>query len=134
MKRTRNPASLSGHPGLTRLEVVVLMFIGFCIFGMLYVATVVWKRESDKAQNIMNLRNTQQAMRGHEGMRNLRTGSSFTRADLETYMRFPEDVNTHVTYTPGDKVTPVGTLWLRVSPAGDVGGTYGPDAHHIANW
>jgi hypothetical protein len=128
------PKKSTHHPGLSHLEVVVLLLIGCCIIGMLFVATVVWKRESDKSANIMNLRNCQQAMRGHEGMNNLQTGKPFTKADLVTYMPFPKDVNAEVTYTPGDKITPQGTLWLRVSPPGDLGGTYGPDPHQIADW
>lgn len=111
-----------------------LVFIGFCVIGLLYIAAVGWKRGSDKSSNILNLRNCQQAMRGHEGMNNLITGKPFTRSDLEKYMPFPRDVNTDVTYTPGDKVTGMGVLWLRVSPQGDIGGTYGPAAHEIADW
>jgi len=134
MKRPGKSACLHARRGLTRLEVVVLMLIGGCVLGMLYVATVVWKRESDKSANLMNLRNCQQAMRGHEGMNNLRVGDSFTRADVENYMPFPQDVNARVAYMPGDKITATGVLWLRVSPDGDVGGSYGPDPLLIADW
>ena len=95
-------------PGLARWEVVgFILLITFLTAGAM-VISVAWKRGGDRSANILNIRNCQQAMRGHQGMRNLPVGAPFTRRDLEEFMRFPRDIEAQhgwVFYRSGKKVT-----------------------------
>lgn len=78
-----------------------------------------------RAQCIMNVRNCQQAMRGEQNMKQLNPGDPFTKADLEEYMKFPEDIKIDggvITFKPGNVVTKEGGdppangdhLWLKI--------------------
>ncbi len=119
---------------MTTPEVLMILSLICIIICVCFIATIHYRRAADRSANIMNLRNTQQAMRGHEGMRSLRVGDPFTRDDLVQYMDFPRNVNPHTIYTPGDKVTPIGELWLRVTPEGDAGGRYGMNPGEFSDW
>ena len=119
---------------MTLLELTVVILVLLSLISILFVGARAWKKGSDKAANIMNLRNCQQAMRGHQNMNNLLVGATFDQTMLEEYIKFPRDVNADVTYTAGTTVTDDGVLWLGVSAAGDVGGDYGPTAEEIEGW
>lgn len=107
-----------------------------------------FKQGSDRSAVIMNIRNCQQAMRGHQNMRNLNPGDPFTRAGLEEYLKFPEDIKVDggwIRFEAGDKITPEGGnppvnddhIWLKVSGPGMDGiiGDYGfDDLSDVAGW
>jgi hypothetical protein len=98
--------------------------------SVLFVGARAWKRGADRSAVILNIRNCQQAMRGHANMMQLNPGDAFTRKDLEEYMNFPADIPVSggvIRFEAGDKVTPIGELWLKVSGPGMDGavGTYG---------
>lgn len=78
-----------------------------------------------RAQCIMNVRNCQQAMRGEQNMKQLNPGDPFTKADLEEYIKFPEDIKIDggvITFRPANVVTKEGGdppangdhLWLKI--------------------
>lgn len=106
----------------------------------LFVGARAWKKGSDRAAVIMNIRNCQQAMRGHQNLNNLKVGDPFTRKDLEEYMDFPEDIKVSggwIRFEAGDTITPVGELWLKVSGPGMDGaiGDHGfEDASAYEDW
>ena len=81
----------------------------------------------------MNLRNCQQAMRGHQNMNELKVGDAFTQAMLLDYCKMPATVAT-VTYTAGTAVTAIGTLWLKASADGLEGALYGPTVGATSEW
>ena len=132
MKLT-NTHSMKAKSGMTLLELTVVILVLLSLISILFVGARAWKKGSDRSANIMNLRNTQQAMRGHENMRTDTTVTAFTQTDLENYMKFPAAVAT-VTYTAGTVITPIGTLWLTASADGLVGADYGPAAGATADW
>jgi prepilin-type N-terminal cleavage/methylation domain-containing protein len=113
MKLT-NTHSMKAKSGMTLLELTVVILVLLSLISILFVGARAWKKGSDRSANIMNIRNTQQAMRGHQNMNDVKdadiTGSTpraaFTQATLETYMKFPKDVNTTVSYQPGTQITP----------------------------
>ena len=90
---------------------VVMVIIGIMVvIAGLFFAARLWKRGADRSAVILNIRNCQQAMRGHSGMKQLSIGDSFTREDLEEYMTFPRDRPVPegvIRYSPGTEVTPV---------------------------
>lgn len=106
----------------------------------LFVGARAWKKGSDRAATILNIRNCQQAMRGHQNLNNLKVGDPFTRKDLEEYIDFPEDIKVSggwIRFEAGDTITPVGELWLKVSGPGMDGaiGDHGfEDASAYEDW
>jgi len=142
--------SFTGHSGMTRLElVVVICALGTVVRGFFYAA-MVWKRGSDRSATILNIRNCQQAMRGHQGMKQLDEGDPFTVRDLERYMKFPPNIRVlegEIAFDPGaEKVTrspypgpAVNSdhLWLKVDAprTRDYIGRYGfKDISEFADW
>lgn len=117
-----------------------VMMVALGSTSTLFVGARAWKRGSDRSAVIMNIRNCQQAMRGHQNMHDLKTGDPFTRKDLEEYMNFPEDIKVSggwIRFEAGDSITPVGELWLKVTGPGMNGaiGDYGfEDASAYENW
>ena len=126
MKLTNN-LSLKRKAGMTLLELTVVILVLLSLITILFIGARAWKKGSDRSTNLINIRNCQQAMRGHQNTKQLAFGDPFTQTMLEDYMKFPATVAT-VTYTAGTVVTPTGTLWLVASTDGLVGGDYGPKA------
>ena len=100
-----NTRYMKPKSGMTLLELTVVILVLLSLISILFVGARAWKKGSDRAANIMNIRNTQQAMRGHENMRGLNPGDAFVAADLVAYMKMPSSVAT-VTYTPANVITP----------------------------
>jgi len=119
--------SMKRKAGMTLLELTVVILVLLSLITILFIGARAWKKGSDRSTNLINLRNTQQAMRGHQNTRQLAVGDAFTEAMLTDYMKMPGPVAT-VTYTAGTVVTATGTLWLVASADGLVGADYGPKA------
>lgn len=141
MKLT-NIKSHKRNAGMTLLELTVVILVLLSLISILFVGARAWKKGSDRSANIMNIRNTQQAMRGHQNMRGLTTTDTFVQADLEEYMRFPDTVAT-VTYTAGTNITPhsadtavnMDHIWLMPSADGEPGADYGHnDVAETSGW
>ena len=110
--------------GMTLLELTVVILVLLSLISILFIGARAWKKGSDRSTNLINIRNCQQAMRGHQNTKQLAFGDPFTQTMLEDYMKFPATVAT-VTYTAGTTVTATGTLWLTASADGLAGATYG---------
>lgn len=128
---------------MTLLELTVVILVLLSLISILFVGARAWKKGSDRSANIMNLRNCQQAMRGHQNMNQLNPGAAFAQAALEQYMKFPANIGTAVTYTAGTEITdnpaePVADdthLWLRASAPGMPTGEYGhASLQDVAGW
>jgi prepilin-type N-terminal cleavage/methylation domain-containing protein len=135
MKLT-NTQTMKRKSGMTLLELTVVILVLLSLISILFIGARAWKRGSDRSANLMNLRNTQQAMRGHENMRTDTTDNAFTQADLEEYMPFPNNIGTGadgVAYAPGTVITPVGDLWLTATYGANVG-DFEPAATVTADW
>jgi type II secretory pathway pseudopilin PulG len=130
--------------GMTLLELTVVILVLLSLISILFVGARAWKKGADRSANIMNIRNTQQAMRGHENMRSLEIGAAFLEADLTQYMKFPTPIaTTAVTYTAGTAITPqsavpavdMAHIWLVPSAEGLPTGEYGHTAFaEITGW
>jgi len=128
--------------GMTLLELTVVILVLLSLISILFIGARAWKRGSDRSANIMNLRNVQQAVRGHANMNNIIEGQPVTRiaifgaADdgVDAYLRFPQQVAT-VTYTTPAQVNPAeGVLYLVASADGLEGETYGPKVGDTSDW
>jgi type II secretory pathway pseudopilin PulG len=120
--------------GMTILELTVVILVLLSLVSILMVAAAAWKKGSDRAANLLNIRNCQQAMRGHDNMRIDRTVTTFTATDLAAYMKFPSSIST-ITYTAGTTVTAKGVLWLTATyGASTPSADYAPPATLYTEW
>lgn len=128
---------------MTLLELTVVILVLLSLIAILFVGARAWKKGSDRSANIMNIRNAQQAMRGHANMRELKEGDALAKAviygpaddGIDGYLRFPVPPNKDITsYTAGDVVTEPGTLWLTAAYDGTGEADYAPDADLIKDW
>ncbi len=129
--------------GMTLLELTVVILVLLSLISILFVGARAWKRGSDRSANIMNLRNCQQAMRGHQNMRGLSVGDDCDATiifgpggdGVGGYLREPTAPNTEIEYSPGTVVTEIGTLWLTATYAtADDEGFYAPELDSYADW
>jgi prepilin-type N-terminal cleavage/methylation domain-containing protein len=140
MKLT-NTHSMKAKSGMTLLELTVVILVLLSLISILFVGARAWKKGSDRSANIMNIRNTQQAMRGHQNTRELLPSAPFVQADLEDYMKFPKNIGAGtatdgVGYTPGTVITAASAtpavntdhIWLQVTALGEPGLDYGQNA------
>ena len=119
---------------MTIIEMTVVILVFLSLISILFMGARAWKRGSDRSANIMNLRNTQQAMRGHENLRANQSDHTFDVDTLELYMRMPTPPNGEIEYEPWEEITTVGVLWLGPNEVGDTGGEFGPDDLSTAHW
>ncbi len=126
MSRIKKSAGqLAGH-GLalagTILGYVGLVVLVFSVIPVLFIGARAWKKGSDRAGCIMNIRNVQQAVRGHEGMNNLSDGSLLNLNDIfgpSGYL--PQPVcPAGGTYTFTNSIPAVGTVICKCSHADHV--------------
>lgn len=111
----------SQRRGITLLELTVVILVMLTLIGILFIGTTAWKRGADRSNNIMNLRNAQQAMRCHSNVRGIPIDGSVPQSEIfgpNGYLKFPAQVAT-VTYSvPIQQARPYGTLYLQASPDG----------------
>ena len=65
-------------PRISGMEIIILAVIALCVA----VSALVWKKGSDRAGCIMNIRNAQQAVRGYQGMNNETLGSPINWSEI----------------------------------------------------
>jgi len=70
MKLTQKTNNKAIKSGMTLLELTVVILVLLSLIAILFVGARAWKRGSDRAGCIMNIRNVQQAARGHMNMTN----------------------------------------------------------------
>ena len=105
--------------GMTILELTVVILVLLALISILFVGATAWKKGSDRAANLMNIRNCQQAMRGAQNVALDTSLTAFTSTDLATYMKMPTTIGGStalgMSYTPGTVYTAKGVLWLTVA-------------------
>jgi type II secretory pathway pseudopilin PulG len=92
MKLT-NTHLISRKAGVTLLELTVVILVLLTLISILFVGVNAWRRGSDRAANCLNVRNTQQAMRGYQNTTLSAPGASFVsnavNPGLNDYMVTP---------------------------------------------
>lgn len=123
MKLNTTP-SLKRKSGMTLLELTVVILVLLSLISILFIGARAWKRGSDRAANILNIRNVQQAVRGHMNMMNIVTpttagsGVVLANADIigtDKYLKAPVAPCSTISYAYLDKAPAVGELYLTVS-------------------
>ena len=136
MKLT-NTQNMKAKSGMTLLELTVVILVLLSLISILFVGARAWKKGSDRSANILNLRNSQQAVRGHANMNPDTTlideavifGTTGTGAG--GYLRKPTPPTGITTYTGAAAAPAVGTLWLTAVYTDT---TLEPTAATYADW
>lgn len=68
--------------GMTLLELTVVILVLLSLISVLFVGARAWKKGSDRAACVLNIRNAQQAVRGYANMNNLSEGATFTESEV----------------------------------------------------
>lgn len=148
----KNTRKQYANSGMTLIEMTVVISLLLSLISILFIGAKAWKRGSDRAANIMNLRNVQLAVRGHASLNDIPqadtsvspaiVGGAVTRAAIfgaaddgvGGYLRFPASIAT-VSYTiPSPINVATGTLYLRASADGLADAPYGPKAGSTVDW
>jgi prepilin-type N-terminal cleavage/methylation domain-containing protein len=142
---------IKAKSGMTLIELTVVILVLLSLISILFVGAKAWKVGSDRAANVMNIRNVQQAVRGHAAMNDIVqaetapiviAGGAVPRAAIfgaandgvGGYLRFPAGIATVTYTTPSETNTATGVLYLTPSATGAVGATYGPKTGTTADW
>ncbi len=103
---------------LSGMEILSLAVLALCVA----LCAIAWIKGSERAGCIMNIRNAQQAVRGHVGMNSLSEGSPLNLNDIfgpSGYLPKPL-CPAGGTYTFTNTVPPAGTLFCKCSHANHV--------------
>lgn len=107
--------------GMTLIELTVVILVLLSLISILFVGARAWKRGSDRAGCIMNIRNVQQGMRSFQNMNGHSAGATVTDAqdDIIGAGKFVETAPSCPaggTYTIGGNSLPgVGSLYMTCS-------------------
>ena len=75
MKLT-NTLSIKRKSGMTLLELTVVILVLLSLISILFIGARAWKKGSDRAGCILNIRNIQQAVRGEQNMKGALPGAT----------------------------------------------------------
>jgi prepilin-type N-terminal cleavage/methylation domain-containing protein len=109
--------------GMTLIELTVVILVLLSLISILFVGATAWKRGSDRAGCIMNIRNVQQGMRSFQNMNGHSAGDNVTGAQTEIvgtgkFVETPPSCPASGTYTIGGNALPgVGSLYMTCSLA-----------------
>lgn len=109
--------------GLTLIELTVVILVLLGLIAVLFIGGRAWKRGSDRASCIMNIRNVQQAVRSYQNLNGLYDGASIDIVgDLvgnDNFLRTEPLCPTDGTYTYVAVIPDLGTLAVECSLATD---------------
>jgi prepilin-type N-terminal cleavage/methylation domain-containing protein len=137
MKLT-NTLSMKRKSGMTLLELTVVILVLLSLISILFIGARAWKRGSDRAANILNIRNVQQAVRAHANVRGLLEGATLASTEIIGAGKYLNTVSppiTDISYAYTGTVPAIGTLYTTVTytaPATDA--DYGPTAGSTSEW
>jgi type II secretory pathway pseudopilin PulG len=116
--------------GMTLLELTVVILVLLSLISILFVGARAWKKGSDRAANVMIVRNVQQAVRSYQNMNNVSEGTTVgttTAGPIFGSGFFIENSPTHpvsgLTYGYIGSVPGIGTLFTTSSGTPTNGGT-----------
>lgn len=126
MKLT-NTQNVKSKSGMTLLELTVVILVLLSLISILFIGARAWKKGSDRAANILNIRNVQQAVRAHANVRGLTlpatgvgpavtTTEIFGTATDPGYLKEPTSPNADITYGSAaylGTLPAVGSLYLN---------------------
>jgi type II secretory pathway pseudopilin PulG len=125
--KLNNTLNMKRKAGMTLLELTVVILVLLSLISILFVGARAWKKGSDRSANIMNVRNVQQALRGHQNTRGLLATDTVATTDIfgnTGYLKTPTPPISGVTYSFGTTYGAPGTLFVTNPGLGGTDGEY----------
>ncbi len=135
--KVTTPPNLKRKSGMTLLELTVVILVLLSLISILFIGARAWKKGSDRAANILNIRNVQQAVRGHANIRALDISAALASTEIVgpgKYLNNVTSPNTDITYTYGAAIPAIGTLYLIAAYVGTTSVDYAPATTVYADW
>ena len=137
--KLKHTLSTKPKSGMTLLVLTVVILVLLSLISILFIGARAWKKGSDRAANILNLRNVQQAIRGHANMRSLVIGDTLAFGDVVgtgKYLNEPTPPNADITYTGkyAAVVPAIGTLYLNPTYGVGASADFAPAATTVTEW
>ena len=139
MKLT-NTQAMKSKSGMTLLELTVVILVLLSLISILFIGARAWKKGSDRAANILNIRNVQQAVRAHINVRGLLPADNVLSSDIigtDRYLKEPVAPHADISYLHPDALVsalPAGTLFLKATYAGTSSTDYEPATATTGDW
>ncbi|MEI6818027.1 MAG: prepilin-type N-terminal cleavage/methylation domain-containing protein [Verrucomicrobiota bacterium] len=136
MKLTK-ASNMKRKPGMTLLELTVVILVLLSLISILFIGARAWKKGSDRAANILNIRNVQQAVRAHANVRGLLEGAALASTEIvgaNKYLGSVTAPNVDITYAYDSVVPAVGTLYLQATYLNGTASDYEPTAGSTSQW
>ena len=137
MKLT-NTLTMKRKAGMTLLELTVVILVLLSLISILFIGARAWKKGSDRAANILNIRNVQQAVRAHANVRGLNIGDALVATtDIlgsGKYLNSPTPPNTDISYAFLATVPTIGQLYTTATYASGTSTDYAPSTTLTAEW
>ena len=127
--------SIMRKSGMTLLELTIVILVLLSLVSILFIGARAWKRGSDRAGCILNIRNVQQAVRSHQNVYNLADGDNLPRATIYSNTAGSSYLTTPVCPGGGTydetltKVPALGVLYLPCSNDAAAAGSHHPTAY-----
>ena len=122
--------------GMTLLELTVVILVLLSLISILFIGARAWKKGSDRAANILNIRNVQQAVRAHANVRGLAELATLASGDIVGSGKYLNTVTPPAglaAYTFGTAVPAIGTLYVT-NHFDSVDYGWGTDTTTFAEW
>ncbi len=136
--KLNNTLSMKRKSGMTLLELTVVILVLLSLISILFIGARAWKKGSDRAANILNIRNVQQAVRAHANVRALSIGDALLNGEIVgtgKYLNTVSPPTTGIAYGYLAVVPAIGTLYLTRTYTGDAtAADYDPDTTTTAEW
>ena len=142
--KLNNTLTMKRKSGMTLLELTVVILVLLSLISILFIGARAWKKGSDRAASILQIRNVQQAVRSYSNMNGKNAGDTVTGLDGEIFGsgKFIEVNPTTTTHPAGSTVSyaisaptvipAFGTLYLTCTGTGAA--DYMPNAGTYAEW
>ena len=111
MKLTRTTKRASG---MTLLELTVVILVLLSLISILFIGARAWKKGSDRAGCILNIRNVQQAVRSYGNMYNATTVPAGELLGTGKFLESPPVCPGTGAYTPADLSAAIGVPAVSV--------------------
>ena len=143
MKLTNTQNMKASKSGMTLLELTVVILVLLSLISILFIGARAWKKGSDRAASILQIRNVQQAVRSYSNMNGFNPGDTTSAVDTELFGAGKFIENSPVGSHPGGgdlafavvapTVIPnVGILYMTVT--GTDAADYSPASGDVADW
>ena len=127
---------------MTLLELTVVILVLLSLISILFIGARAWKKGSDRAASILQIRNVQQAVRSNANMTGLTYGGVMSKADVigtGKYIEIDPLVKGHpagdgyIFEIPAPEVVPqVGVLYMTTAGSAIDATDFNPVVH--ADW